>query len=1403
MNGCGRYTPKLAEILGAFVASILAGGPLMNSRGMSRSDESERWWSRIDQFESLLFEGKGPRIEDVPDAELADNPALLKELIHREIEYRGKRGDAFALTEYLDRFPLLAQDPQCVAHLQETYSKFVRQPATDVNPQFDPTVVPATSARREPSLAGRPLLFGIVALQNNFITREQLVAAFDAWVQDKSRDLGQILVATGELSEDEHDVLSRLVAKFMEKHGGDAERSLAALSSVPQVRPELERLADADLVASLGHLGQTVADQAGLQTVIYNHQDRTGRFRILRPHAQGGLGQVSVALDQELHREVALKEIRVQYSGDPTARERFVLEAEITGGLEHPGIVPVYALGQSVDGRPFYAMRFVKGDSLKQAIEDFHRADNPNRRDAGARQLALRQLLGRFSDVCNAMEYAHSRGVLHRDLKPGNIMVGKYGETLVVDWGLAKALGKREVTSDDATLRPSSVLSSSVQTQAGSAIGTPAYMSPEQAAGKLEGLGPATDVYSLGATLYHLLCGRPPFEKEDLGEILRKVQNGEFPRPRTVLSEIPPGLEAICLKAMAFRPENRYSSARALTDDVEHWLADEPISAAPESASKRLSRWGRKHRAWAMSGAAALALVTVVSTIAAVWINSARGKLVTSQQAEAKQLQIALHNETRATANEREAKLQQRRVERVLASTHAFEKGLQLCERGNSGEGVLWLTLSLELVPPDAQDLYQRIRENLERWQQPVHCLRQVFQHGGRVNAVAFSPDGKILATASEDGTSQLWDTGTGQKIGPSLQHQGPIVDVAFSPSGKTILTGSEDQTARVWETSTGKLTSSLAHRGAITVVAFSPDGTRMLTGSNDQSARLWDATTGLAIGQPLEHKGAILAIAFSRDSSLVATGSADYTARVWDSNTGKPVGSVLQHPNRVHAVAFRPDDKALLLAGGSGLGKGEAQWRDVETGNPIGDSIKDNQYIKFVASGGGDQILLTGASRTVRLRDAVSGSVFGEPIVHYGDLTGIVLNWDGGLLLTAGGDHGRVWDVNNGKPIGSPLYHRGRCRCIALSPNGKLIVTGGDDQTARLWELSPPSPRILKHQGWVTGAVFHPNGEAVLTATNEGVARLWNSQSGRLIRDMSLEKVDYHNANIWHIAMSPAGDRFATDSDRLQVWETATGKPIGSAHDVFPIHRTLFIDNRLVAVTVPDWNAKIATAWDFESNKALGPSFPYAPGASIGAFSQDRQKVLIGYNEGGARLWEVATGNLLMSFPHPQRVMAVAFSPDNRSILTGGADRTARFWEMATGKMIGEPLVCPFPVRSAAFSPDGRSFLLGGEDGTARLSDSATRRPIGLPFLHETRVEVVNFAPDGRSFVTGSFDETARIWKTPSSIEGSVERIALWIQTSTGLELGANDSLTVLDGPTWQERRQRLEKMDGTPLPP
>ncbi|QDU98706.1 serine/threonine-protein kinase [Lignipirellula cremea] len=514
--------------------------------------------------------------------------------------------------------------------------------------------------------ADRNLLFGVFALQLDFIDRDQLVHGMNAWVLDKSRSLGDLLVEKGQLHPEDCRALETLIDAHLRRHGGRTEDSLAALQDssgeVAGLSQELLAIDDDELRSCAQAMAVLESSSPLAEQHTLSEQDlppdalqvgvstSTGeRFLVLRPHAKGGLGQVLIARDRELAREVALKEIQDKFADDEGSRQQFLLEAEITGSLEHPGVVPVYGLGRYPNGRPYYAMRFIQGESLRSAADRFHSAEGWSARP-GERRVELRKLLNHFIDVCNVIEYAFSRNVLHRDLKPDNIMLGKYGETLVVDWGLAARIG------------PTAPIRTSTRP-----VGTPAYMSPEQADMERDSLTIASDIYCLGATLYYLLTGSAPLTDRTWGEVLEKARQGKFRRPREVQPETPRSLEAICLKAMSLNPDDRYATPASLASDIEHWLADEPVAAFREPIWQSALRWGRRHRTLAATAAALLVTATAALGIGLVVVKQEQLRTEGQRQTAVAARQMADRNAAEARVAQELAEAEARRADRQSA----------------------------------------------------------------------------------------------------------------------------------------------------------------------------------------------------------------------------------------------------------------------------------------------------------------------------------------------------------------------------------------------------------------------------------------------------------------------------------------------------------------------------------------------------------------------------------------------------------------------------------------------------------------------------------------------------------------------------------------------------------------
>jgi WD40 repeat protein/serine/threonine protein kinase len=695
----------------------------------------------------------------------------------------------------------------------------------------------------------------------------------------------------------------------------------------------------------------------------------------VRSYACGGLGEVFIALDRELNRQVALKELQPYHAHNPASQSRFVLEAEVTGRLEHPGIVPVYGLGHYPDGRPYYAMRFIEGETLKAAIQRFHGADRAVQ-DPRERELAFQRLLRSIIAACNAVAYAHSRGVVHRDIKPENIMLGPFGETLVVDWGVAKTRSDFGAEPADASsLAPSD--NDSSLTRPGATVGTPRYMSPEQALGEIETVGPASDVYGLGATLYCLLVGHAPFPDGDITEVLDRVARGIFPSPRRLARAVDPALEAICLKAMALKPKDRYPSPLILAEEIEAWLAD------------------LRHRG--------------------------------------------------------EHVLAHSQLKRSLARL-CIERAHHFLDRQRHAEGMLWLARALENVPADSPSLERAVRASLGAWHARPSLMERCLGHEGEVCALAFSPDGHRLATASTSGAGQLWDVATAAKLGAPLLHEAPVTAVAFSPKGEIVATADRAGTLKLWDAVTGRaLAPPMTHGSAISAIKFGPGGSSIATASRSKEPCLWNALKHQPIHHPQGDDVEVLAVEFSADGKRLATARGDGKVIFYRTSTGKPIGEPLIHPAPVNALAFRPDGNQLL----TGCSDGKARLWTLE-------------------------------QAAVRLELSLPGGATLADFSPTGD-----------VVATASDDgSARLWNPDKGHPIGESLTHRGAIACLAFSPDGTLLATGSRDQTVRFWDTATALPigPPLDHKGAVCALAFSPDGRRLATGSSDGLARYWKA---------------------------------------------------------------------------------------------------------------------------------------------------------------------------------------------------------------------------------------------------------------------------------------------------------------------
>jgi WD40 repeat protein/tetratricopeptide (TPR) repeat protein len=1103
---------------------------------------------------------------------------------------------------------------------------------------------------------------------------------------------------------------------------------------------------------------------------------RFAGYEILQELGHGGMGVVYQARQLVPEREVALKVIRIDRLEDLSAEEqrqwleRFRREAQVVASLEqHPNLVTLYEVGEH-DGRPFFTMQLVRGGRLTENVQ----AARERVSGKGSIVRAARMV----ATVARAVDHVHRRGVLHRDLKPANILLDESGQPLVSDFGLARRLDQ------------------SGSLVAGAIEGTAEYMAPEQARGLPGAVTTAADVYSLGAILYALLTGRPPFKGSNDLETLLLVMGQEPTPPRALNPRVPKELQIICLKCLEKEPGRRYSSATALAEDLDNWLAGRPISARPVGAAGRLWRWSRRNPVPAL----AASVILVIALAAFVLIADSRNRALVlagekSQLADDKGRladengDLARRNGDLAQEKAHEAnRARDREKEAQREAIHlAFQQATEDGNLGEVGRAMHLLAHGLALAEQTAApDLEQLLRANLAAWHLHLHTLHSLLPHPAGVSAVAWSPDGRTLATACWDHTTRLWDVASGKPRGEPVKHNEWITGLVFSPDGKTLLTVGYSRVG-VWQVASGQRLVELDHHmpTSVSAAAFAPDGQTILTGASDGKARLWD-TSGKQLGEPLSHGGWIEAVAYAPDAPIFAAGGNDGIIFVWDA-ASRRVMARLEQPG-VTSLAFGLEGR--LLTGGED--RKARLWR---VGSPRSRVIELEHQgpVKAVALSPDSSLALTGSlDGTARVWDTATGQRIGQPLIHSGEVLSVAFGLDGRTVATGCGrerGEARVWDVALGRPLGGPLTHARSILAVAVSPDGQRVATAGRDNVARLWDARTCEPigDALPHNSEVNAVVFSPDSQTLVSGGDDSIALFWHAATGKPVvfenprfglknqqgvgftgrmRAWHQPKVGRpggpfwgpargkqegrrgdEEASVFALAYAPSGKSLVTvgRSGGAVLWDPQRGAAVPSmrleVRDKDPrgfgeprSSADLFVaafspDGRLIALggeggEVHVWDA---TKFDLDALYARAKSTP--------------QEELI-------RLWDEALTPHLAAGPlkHDGEVVALAFTPDSSGLLTGCSDGIARLWDMADGKLRRE-LKHKGPVVAVAFSPDGQAFVTGSWDGAARVWRTATGEPAGPPLFHRSKVLSVAFSRDGRAVLTGSEDWSARLW--------------------------------------------------------
>jgi WD40 repeat protein len=944
-------------------------------------------------------------------------------------------------------------------------------------------------------------------------------------------------------------------------------------------------------------------------------------------------------------------------------------------------------------------------------------------------------------------------------------------------------------------------------TLTGDVFGTPSYMAPEQADGRAKDVGPAIDVYALGAILYEVLTGKPPFSGESPMNTLVQVKFVDPVPPSRLQPGLPRDLETICLKCLQKDPRRRFGSAEGLADDLRRYLDGKPVLARPVGAWQRGLKWARRRPAMVTLLAFGATILLFGFPLVSwqwyqtqlAWQAEHEQRLAADQAREAQRQEF----EKKEAAQRREA--EERRRFQSLSASLVADEGLRLCDEGDVGRGLLALVHALAMAPREARDLRRALRSNVAAAEKRVHALQALLSHDGLILAVAWSRDGATIVTGGHDRKVRVWDAATG-KCRRVFDHDESVRCMALSAEGRLLLTCTVEHGARLWNAASGEAIASggLEKEHGVTAAAFSSDGERLLTGTRQGVVRIWDTARGrllqtlegptgavrilafnsntkamLAVGEEptvflwdatgklqgrLKHDRMDRKIgdaAFSPDGKLVVTGSYDGTARLWNSATAAPhtvldpaISSprpvVLSHPGAIAAVAFSPDSKRVIIAG---------------------------------------------ANQSARVW-TVSGQPRGQPMQHDGGITSVAFSPDGKTVLSGSWDQtARLWDAGSGEPLEAFLPHQSRVMRVGFLGDGRTLLTFSQDCSVRLWGMTARRAAPLRHERWVSAVAFSPDGRTALTASSDGKVLLWDAVTAEK-RGKPLEHPHY----VLAAAFSPDGRKVVTGCEdrKARIWDIATGECLKD---------TLVHPDRVRAVAISPDGKRLLTGcenghvylWDMSTGEPRPAMEKHHDKAIYAvAFSPDGKTFLTGSEDMTAHVWDATTCRPTgPPMVHLGTVLSVAYSRDGHMLLTGSEDRTARLWRAATGEAVGTPLVHPGSVLAVAFGAEDRLVLTGCQDKRARLWDRASGRPAGLAFRHPRPVRAVAFRPDGKVVLTGCEDSRARFWPVPEPVTGAVGQLALRAWVLVGMERDAKGAVRALDATEWDLRRRRTNEKD------